>query len=63
MSNPFQSKSTAHEAAFELTIAAIAKTDISSLYGSGTAEEKGAKVAKFINKIFDDVLANLEAKK
>lgn len=63
MSNPYESKSSAHAAALELTLAVVEKCEIGSYSGNGSPEEKAARVASFINKIFNDVLANLEAKK
>lgn len=63
MSNPYESKSSAHAAALELTLAVVEKCEIGSYSGNGTPEEKAARVASFINTIFNDVLANLEAKK
>lgn len=62
MSNPYESKSSAHAAALELTLAVVEKCDIGSVAGSSAPEEKAARVARFINTLFNNVLANLEAK-
>lgn len=63
MDNPYASKSSAHAAAFELTQALIANTDLSNFVtGTATPDSKGAKAAEFVNGFFNRVLANLEKK-